>query len=140
MKHKNILVIEDDYLDVISLQRALSKMNIEHTLHVAHNGEEALDMLTGTSDQKLPGLPDLMFLDINMPKMNGLEFLRIIRNYFTLKSIPVFIMTTSLEEYDLNEAKKLAISGYLVKPLDLERHKGTTLPDGVKRLVDLLTQ
>ena len=140
MQHKNILLIDDDYLDVISIQRALSKINLDHTLYVAHNGEEALDMITGTSEKKLPGFPDFIFLDINMPKMNGFEFLRIIRNYYTMKNIHVFIMTTSLEDYDIREAERLGISGYIVKPLDFGATKSGTNKEMTERLQKLLVE
>jgi CheY-like chemotaxis protein len=117
---KTILLIEDDYLDIMSVQRALNKLKVKHTLTVAHNGVEALALLNGSNPDKVKIMPDIILLDINMPKMNGLEFLLIIKNYYSLKSIKVFIMTTSGEEYDQITAKKLGVSGYLIKPLDLD--------------------
>src|SRR5687767_7006388 len=100
MKNKKILLVEDDYLDVISVKRALSKLNVAYTMHVAHNGVDALAMLMGSAnvengegDKKVQ--PDIILLDMNMPKMNGLEFLEIIKKYYSLKNIKVFIMTTS---------------------------------------------
>lgn len=120
-KPKKILLVEDDYLDVISVKRALGKLNVDHSLVVAHNGEDALSMLMGSTDEagnyeKIQ--PDIILLDMNMPKMNGLEFLRIIKKYYSLNNIKVFVMTTSAEEYDKTESKKLGISGYILKPLD----------------------
>lgn len=120
VRHKKILLVEDDYLDVISVQRALGKLNVEYTLHVAHNGAEALTMLMGNSGNHPSLQPDIILLDINMPKMNGLEFLGIIKKYYSLNSIKVFMMTTSAEAYDKTAAKKLGISGYILKPLDFE--------------------
>jgi CheY-like chemotaxis protein len=126
MKHKKILLVEDDYLDVTSVKRALGKLNVDHTLLVAHNGVDALSMLMGSnetngSNEKIQ--PDIILLDMNMPKMNGLEFLRIIKKYYSLNNIKVFVMTTSAEEYDKSEAKKLGISGYILKPLDFNNNK-----------------
>ena len=126
MKHKKILLVEDDYLDVTSVKRALGKLNIDHTLVVAHNGVDALSMLMGSHDQSGSGekiQPDIILLDLNMPKMNGLEFLRIIKKYYSLNNIKVFVMTTSAEEYDKAEARKLGISGYILKPLDFSNTK-----------------
>jgi CheY-like chemotaxis protein len=122
---KRILLVEDDYLDVTSVKRSLGKLGVKHTLHVAHNGEDALLMLMGSGNtegnQKIQ--PDIILLDMNMPKMNGLEFLRIIKNYYSLSNIKVYMMTTSAEEYDQAAAKKLGISGYILKPLDFENQK-----------------
>src|SRR3954469_11022391 len=126
MKHKKILLVEDDYLDVTSVKRALSKLNVEHTLLVAHNGVDALSMLMGSHDESANGAkvqPDIILLDMNMPKMNGLEFLRIIKKYYSLNNIKVFVMTTSAEEYDRVESNRLGISGYILKPLDFENKK-----------------
>ncbi len=124
MKHKKILLVEDDYLDVISVKRALAKLNIEHTLYVAHNGVDALSMLMGSNEANSDKVqPDIILLDMNMPKMNGLEFLRIIKKYYSLNSIKVFVMTTSAEEYDRAESKRLGISGYILKPLDFDNKK-----------------
>lgn len=121
MKHKTILLVEDDYLDVKSVERALKKLQVEHTLHVAHNGVDALSLLNGNAPGGVKINPDIILLDINMPKMTGLEFLRIIRSYFTFNHIKIFIMTTSEEEYDKIAAQQLGISGYILKPLDFEK-------------------
>ena len=121
MKHKKILLVEDDYLDVTSVKRALSKLDVAFTLHVAHNGVDALAMLMGSGsgaggDEKVQ--PDIILLDLNMPKMNGIEFLEIIKKYYSLKNIKVWVMTTSEELYDKAAAKRLGIAGYILKPLD----------------------
>lgn len=119
MKHKTILLVEDDYLDVTSVKRALTKLGVENTLHVAHNGADALSMLNENFPDKKP---DIILLDINMPKMNGMEFLRIIKNYYSFSNIKIFIMTTSEEEYDKLAAVQLGISGYILKPLDINQN------------------
>jgi CheY-like chemotaxis protein len=135
-KPKRILLVEDDYLDVISVKRALGKLNVEYTLHVAHNGAEALSMLMGSSAEDINLHPDIILLDINMPKMNGIEFLEIIKKYYSLSNIKVFIMTTSSEQYDKAAAEKLGISGYILKPLDFE----TTERDESAKAVFLLKE
>jgi CheY-like chemotaxis protein len=113
--HKHtILLVEDDELDVISVERSLKKIDSEYNLQTAYNGIEALDMLNNTNAKTLP---DVILLDLNMPKMNGIEFLRIIRNDAKLKDIRVFIMTTSSESTERAEAEELGISGYIIKPL-----------------------
>lgn len=117
---KNILLVEDDYLDVTSVKRALTKLKVEHKLMVAHNGVDALTILT-TDDMGVKFIPDVIILDINMPKMTGLEFLGVIKNYYSLKNLQVFITTTSSEEYDRVTAEKLGIAGFILKPLDFEK-------------------
>ena len=107
-------MIEDDELDIISVERTLKKLNAEYDLFIAYNGREALSMLTN-SDR--PVVPDVILLDLNMPKMNGLEFLRAIRNNERLSGLKVFIMTTSGEPGDRAVAEELGISGYIIKPL-----------------------
>lgn len=115
MKKFNILLVEDDELDVISVQRSLKKLDIDYQLHTAYNGKEALLMLKDADD---PIRPDVILLDLNMPKMNGIEFLRIIRNDESLKDMNVFIMTTSAEVGDRALTDQLGISDYIIKPLN----------------------
>jgi CheY-like chemotaxis protein len=114
MKKYNILLVEDDELDVISVQRSLKKLDSEYELETAYNGKEALSILK----QMYPSLPDVILLDLNMPKMNGIEFLRTIRNDDKLRHIKVFIMTTSAESVDRSTTELLGISGYIIKPLN----------------------
>ena len=115
MKKHSILLIEDDELDIISVQRSLKKLESEYELHTAYNGIEALEMLR---DPKLALVPDVILLDLNMPKMNGIEFLRMLRADKDLKDIKVFIMTTSSESADRDAAEHLGISGFIIKPLN----------------------
>ena len=124
MKTSTILLVEDDYLDVESVKRALKKQKVNHVLHVAHNGVDALAMLTSETNRVIP---DIILLDINMPKMNGLEFLGIIKNYYNLKNIKIFIITTSAEEYDKFAAQSLDVTGYILKPLNFEKKSGDSL-------------
>src|SRR5688572_27537034 len=100
MAQKKILLIEDDYLDVISVKRTLNKLKVDHELFIAHNGADGLALLNGNSPDNVKISPDIILLDINMPRMNGLEFLRIVKNYYSFNNIKIYIMTTSAEEYD----------------------------------------
>lgn len=115
MKKPTILLIEDDELDIISVERSLKKLESDYVLHSAYNGIEALKMLR---DVNLGLVPDVILLDINMPRMNGIEFLKVIREDKKLTDLKVFIMTTSSEGDDRLEAEKLGISGYIIKPLN----------------------
>ncbi len=115
MKKTTILLVEDDELDVISVQRTLNKLDLEHDLYTAYNGKEALSIL---SDQEKPLRPDVILLDLNMPKMNGIEFLKALRSDDQLKDLKVFIMTTSGATTDRVALEALGISGYIIKPLN----------------------
>lgn len=137
MKTKNILLVEDDYVDVTSVKRALAKLNVKHRLHVVHNGVDALAILNGDSTGSRL-LPDIILLDLNMPKMNGLEFLGIIKNYYSLKNIKIFVMTTSAEEYDFVATQQLGVHGYILKPLDFERIKKDRYSEAVSSLKEEL--
>lgn len=116
----NILLVEDDYLDIMNVERELKKINISHDVLVARNGKEALNMLRGAGIPKITPAPSVILLDINMPKMNGLEFLAELRHEPEFSHIPVFIMTTSNEETDRISAQKLNVAGYIVKPLTFD--------------------
>lgn len=129
---KEILLVEDDYLDVESVKRAFKKIGVECNLRIAHNGVDAIAALT--SNDKI--LPSLIILDINMPKMNGVEFLSIIKSYYSLKNIKTFVLTTSAEEYDKLAMKNMGVHGYILKPLDFKK---STNDDTGKLLEALLT-
>jgi len=119
-----LLLVEDDEVDIMNVKRAFKKNNILNPLHIARNGLEALDMLRGNPDagiEKLSPMPKVILLDLNMPKMGGLEFLKEIRTDPNLKSISVFVMTTSDEESDKFTAYNLNVAGYIIKPLSFER-------------------
>ncbi|MFB9862572.1 response regulator [Rufibacter immobilis] len=113
----NILLVEDDEVDIMNVQRAFRKNNINNPLHVAHNGLEALEMLRSGS---VP-MPPIIILDINMPKMNGIEFLQEIRKDPALNRLSVFVMTTSNEDSDKINAYNLNVAGYILKPLSFEK-------------------
>lgn len=115
----NILLVEDDAVDVMNVQRAFKKNNITNPLFIASNGLEALDMLRGHSGTlpTAPGSRRLVLLDLNMPKMGGIEFLHELRNDPDLKLTPVVVLTTSNQDQDRVEAYNLNVAGYLLKPV-----------------------
>jgi len=121
-KMYNIMLVDDDQVDVMNVQRAFKKNNITNPLHVATNGIEALDLLRGTEGrEKILPLPRIILLDINMPKMNGIEFLRELRADPELHSISVFMMTTSNDDKDKLDAYNLNVAGYIVKPVSFDK-------------------
>lgn len=135
-KIANILLVEDDSLDIMNVERALKRFNAEHRLFVARNGQEALDLLRGVKQEKIDPLPSIIMLDINMPKMNGIEFLSELRQDEELKHIKVFIMTTSDEESDRQLSSEMGVSGYIVKPLKF--NNPTSSKDSFNLFIDLL--
>jgi CheY-like chemotaxis protein len=115
----NILLVEDDEVDIMTVQRAFKKGNITNPLYLAGNGIEALALLRGNPGEPalIPLDRRLILLDLNMPKMNGLEFLRELRADPTIRHIPVVVLTTSNEERDRVEAYDLNVAGYVLKPV-----------------------
>ena len=109
-----ILLVEDDRIDAMTVKRALRELNIKNPLHLVGNGEEALEFLRDIQKEK----PGLILLDLNMPKMNGIEFLKIIKKDALLKMIPVVVLTTSREDQDRLESFNLSVAGYMIKPVD----------------------
>ena len=112
MKKLNILLVEDNRIEIVKLKRAIVHLEMLHEVTEAENGEEALHLLR---EKKVN--PDLVLLDLNMPKMNGLEFLSIVRQDESLKYLPIVILTTSSNTRDLTEAYSLGVAGYILKPL-----------------------
>ena len=123
MKDKtiNILLVEDDEVDVMNVQRAFKKNHIANSLHVAGNGLEALAMLRGEGTARLEPTPRIILLDLNMPKMNGIEFLQALRVDEALKPISVFVLTTSNHDQDKVAAYSFNVAGYILKPVELVR-------------------
>ncbi|MBW4602306.1 MAG: response regulator [Calothrix sp. FI2-JRJ7] len=113
----NVLLVEDDEVDVMNLKRAFKKANIKNPIFTASNGYEALEILRDTSDTKMPSERRLVLLDLNMPKMGGIEFLQELRSDQQLRVTPVVVMTTSNQDKDRLEAYNLNIAGYLLKPV-----------------------
>jgi len=117
----NILLVEDDEIDIKNVQRAFKKNKIANPLYVARNGVEAFAKLRGVDGhQKLTPRPSIILLDINMPKMNGIEFLTELRADPKLKHITVFVMTTSGQDQDITRAYALNVAGYIIKPVSFE--------------------
>ena len=113
-KMLNILLVEDDQVDVMNVKRAFEKNRIANPLFVASNGLEALEMLRSNL---VPGDRRIVLLDLNMPKMNGLEFLRDLRADPRLHATVVIVLTTSNDERDKIDAYDLNVAGYLLKPV-----------------------
>jgi len=119
---KRILIVDDSPKDVELTIAALSENNLANEVVVAEDGEEALDYLYKRGKfSNHPGYPAVILLDIKMPKMNGIEVLRHIRNDPKLKLIPVIMVTSSREERDLVESYKLGANSYVVKPVDINQ-------------------
>jgi len=112
IKSLNILLIEDDTIEVMKFNRVVKTLNLNHKIIEANNGEEALEILRIKEI-----IPDIILLDLNMPKLNGLEFLRILKNDESLKFIPSIVLTTSNNHKDVLECYKIGIAGYVLKPL-----------------------
>ena len=110
----NILLVEDDEVDIMNVRRAFQKNHITNPLFVAGNGVDALEQLRGG---KIPRDRRIVLLDLNMPQMNGIEFLRQVRRDPELNPIPVVVLTTSNDERDRIEAYNLNVAGYLLKPV-----------------------
>jgi CheY-like chemotaxis protein len=113
-KQLNILLVEDDDIDVMTVQRAFRKNNISNPLKVAGDGIEALEMLRSG---EMPPDNRIILLDINMPRMDGIEFLRELRADPALCSTTVVVLTTSNEDRDRVNAYQLNVAGYLLKPV-----------------------
>ena len=124
---KPILLVEDDEVDIMTIQRALKELKVANSLEVAMNGEEALDYLRNPDNAK----PCIILLDLNMPRMNGIEFLRERSKDGEMKSIPVVVLTSSREEQDMVQSFSLGVAGYMVKPVDYKQFVETI------RVIDL---
>lgn len=109
-----VLLVEDDTIDAMTVRRAFRDLKVANPLVHTVNGEEALACLRDEAKDK----PCLILLDLNMPKMNGIEFLTIAKADPVLKKIPVVVLTTSSEERDVVESFRLSVAGYIIKPVD----------------------
>lgn len=114
----NILLVDDDEVDVMTVKRAFARANISNPIFVATNGLEALEMLRKDA---MPAKRRLILLDINMPKMNGIEFLRELRADPELQHATVVALTTSNADRDRLEAYKMNVAGYLLKPVTFQQ-------------------
>lgn len=115
-----ILLVEDDPADVDLTIRAFKKANITNPLHVARDGEEALDFISASADRGNLRRTLLILLDLNLPKISGLEFLRRVRADERTQNIPVIILTLSTRDRDIAECRKLGAEDYIVKPVSFQ--------------------
>jgi len=111
-----ILLVEDDRVDIMTVQRALKKIEVSNPLYVARTGVEALGMLRGDGFPRIEPMPSLILLDLNLPKMGGIEFLKELRADPQLNSLQVIVLTSSNEPSDRAAAFKYEVDDYIVKP------------------------
>lgn len=112
--NRPILLVEDDVVDHMLVRRALIELKVPNRLEIATSGELALSYLQEKKGER----PGIIILDLNMPRLSGMELLRILKADEGLKSIPVVILTTSREEQDKVQAFKLGAAGFMVKPVE----------------------
>lgn len=119
-----ILLIEDNSSDVELTIRALKKQNLANNIMVVNDGAEALDFIFAKgkyADRDAENLPMVIFLDLKLPKINGIEVLKALKSDEKTRMIPIVIMTSSQEEKDIAESYKLGVNSYVVKPIDFEK-------------------
>lgn len=114
---KPILLVEDDRVDAMTVERALKENHVDNRLDVVSNGEDAITHLRNPQEER----PCLILLDLNMPRMNGIEFLRVVKRDEVLKKIPVVVLTTSRNEQDKVDSFRLSVAGYMIKPVDYKK-------------------
>lgn len=112
-----ILLVEDDQVDAMIVKRALKKIKVTNRLDIARDGEEALRFLNDSKRER----PVIILLDLNMPRMSGLEFLGVIKQDEVLKRIPVVVLTSSSEDKDKKDSFSLGAAGYMIKPIDFDQ-------------------
>ncbi len=116
-----ILLVEDDVVDAMTVRRALKDLDVTNEIIHANNGEEAIDYLSNMQNQR----PCIILLDINMPKMNGIEFLKEAKSREDCHEIPVIMLTTSTNDKDMVESFNLNVADYIVKPIDYRKFVDT---------------
>lgn len=112
--NKPILLVEDDQVDTMTVIRALKEIHVTNPLVHLENGEEAVHYLQDPEKEK----PCIILLDLNMPIMNGIEFLHVVKHDDQLKRIPVVVLTTSEEQQDKVNSFNMGVAGYMAKPVD----------------------
>lgn len=110
-----ILLVEDDQVDIMAVQRAFKQRKIANPLEIANNGIEALEILRGSQSRDPLAPPYIIILDLNMPRMNGFEFLEELRNDPSIDKSIVFVLTTSKDDEDRSRAYEKHIAGYITK-------------------------
>lgn len=121
MKEKKIsfLLVEDDEVDIMNVKRAFEKNKITNPLHIARDGLEALELLK--RKPKIDNFPNVILLDLRMPKMDGIEFLKSIRANSELKKLIIIVLTTSDDDRDVFSAYDQNVAGYIVKPITFDK-------------------
>ncbi len=122
MVDKRILIAEDDPGDAFLLERAFSKSGLNFVVSFVHDGQEAIDYLSGQNEYADRGkhpIPDLLLLDLKMPRVDGFEVLQWLRNQPGLSRMLVIVLTSSDQTRDINKAYELGANSYLVKPIEL---------------------
>ncbi len=114
---KPILLVEDDNVDATAVKRALQELKIPNELVHMANGEEALEYLKDPSKEK----PGIVLLDLDMPKMNGIEFMEVVKNDEALRKIPVVVLTTFMKEQEVLKSFDFCVAGYMSKSADYEK-------------------
>lgn len=120
-----ILLVDDREDDILLVRRALTKANVTNPVFVVRDGEEALSYLDGTGkyfNRAEYPLPDIMLLDIKMPRMDGFEVLREVRHRREFKAMRIIVLTSSEDVFDVNKAYDLGANSFLVKPLEFENY------------------
>ena len=117
-----LLIVEDNETDVLCLKKAFEKSGIGKAIVTASNGEEALAYLKGNLPEQDQRIPNLILLDLNMPIMNGFEFLEEVKSDAKLKAIPVVVLTSSTSSMDMNDSYNSNVAGYIEKPMDPEAY------------------
>jgi two-component system, response regulator len=129
-----IIIVEDNPQDAELTMRALKKLNVAYNILVAEDGEEALDMIFSRGiyeERKTHTPPKVIFLDLKLPKVSGLEILKEIKTNPLTKRIPVVVVTSSREDPDINAAYELGANGYVVKPVEFEVFSNSMLQTGI---------
>jgi chemotaxis family two-component system response regulator Rcp1 len=121
MKEVHILLVEDNEGDIVLTMEALEEVRIKNEVSVLRDGAAALDYLFDLAKNNVEELPDLILLDINLPKIDGKEVLYQVKSNEILKKIPVVMLTTSSSEMDVDESYKYHANCYIVKPVDLNK-------------------
>jgi CheY-like chemotaxis protein len=115
--NRPILLVEDDHVDILTIKRAMKEIGVANPIVTQENGEDALAYLRDPASAR----PCIILLDLNMPIMNGLEFLQQAKHDEQFRSIPVIVLTTSEEQHDKVDSFKLGVAGYMAKPVDYRR-------------------
>lgn len=124
MKPIEILLVEDNEGDIVLIKEALSEGGFQHKLSIVRDGEDAVQFLRREGRFASESIPDLIVMDINLPRLNGMELLKYIKQHVSFRSIPVVILTTSSSSRDILEAYQQYVNSYIIKPGNLQAYIG----------------